>query len=243
MNFREAQTRLLAVLQDRIRNGDLTERGIARLTGISQPHIHNVLKRVRTLSPGVFDVILETFNLTLLDLCSEEELRAQLNWRSGLHPMVEMAVLESAIGPKMPWPAGFSGRQRYPVPAAVKNPPDDLVLARLTPDEWMSSLLSNYDLAILDISERARTKLSPSDVYAVERQGEVILRYVRYGGRCLYLSDGQNLNFPARWEALQLPEQGVAGLVRARVIWVGRESNRRLPPHQRGRFLTDATSR
>src|SRR5690349_4434331 len=157
MNFREAQTRLLAVLQDRIRNGDLTERGIARLTGISQPHIHNVLKRVRTLSPGVFDVILETFNLTLLDLCAEEELRAQLNWRSGLHPMVEMAVLKSAIGPKMPWPVGFSGRQRYPVPAAVKSPPNDLVLARLTPDERMSSLLSNYDLAILDISERART--------------------------------------------------------------------------------------
>lgn len=243
MNFREAQTRLLAVLRDRIRNGDLTERGIARLTGISQPHIHNVLKRVRTLSPGVFDVILETFNLTLLDLCPEEELRAQLNWRSGLHQMVKMAVLESAIGPKRPWPAGISGRQQYPVPAAVISQPDDLVLARLMPDERMSSLLSNYDLAILDTSEPARTKLSPSDVYAVERQGEVILRYVRYGGRCLYLLDGKSLNLPARWEALQLPDRGVAGLVRARVIWVGRESNRRLPPHQRGRFLTDATSR
>ena len=242
MNFREAQTRLLAVLQDRIRNGDLTERGIARLTGISQPHVHNVLKRVRTLSPGVFDVILETFNLTLLDLCKEEELRAQLNWRCGLHPMIHLAVLESAIGPKMPWPAGFSGRQRYPVPDALKSPPDDLVLARLTPDERMSSLLSNYDLAILDISERARTTLSPSDVYAVERRGEVILRYVRYGGHCLYLLDGQSLNFPARWEPVQPPDRGVTGLVRARVIWVGHESNRRLPPHQRGCFLTDATS-
>ena len=243
MNFREAQARLLAALKDRIRNGELTERGMARRVGISQPHIHNVLKGVRTLSPGVFDVILETLNLSLLGLCSEEELRAELNWRSGSHPIVEMAVLESAIGPKMPWPEGFGGRQRYPVPSAVKCLPEDLVLARLMPDDRMSGLLSNYDLAILDISERARTKLSPTDVYAVERRGEVILRYVRHGGRCLYLSDEQSLNVPARWETLQFADRGTTGGVRARVIWVGRESNRRLPPHQRGRFLADATPR
>ena len=38
-------------LRTRIQNGELTERSLARLTGISQPHIHNVLKGAKILSP------------------------------------------------------------------------------------------------------------------------------------------------------------------------------------------------
>ena len=58
MTFREAQLKLLAYVVDRIHNGELTERGFARLIGISQPHAHNVLKGVRNLSPEIFDLIL-----------------------------------------------------------------------------------------------------------------------------------------------------------------------------------------
>ena len=243
MNFREAQVRLLSALQDRIRNGDLTERGIGRLTGISQPHVHNVLKGVRTLSPDVFDLVLAALNFSLLDLYSKEELLAHIDWRHGSHRNLEVAFLQSAIGPKMPWPAGVSERQQYPVPGWVKSSADDLALARVTPDERMGSLLANCDLAILDVSDHARTELSPEAVYAVEREHEVILRHLRYGGHCLYVVDEQSLNLPARWEAVQLPDGGAAGLVRARVIWVGREKHPQRRPHRGGRFLTDATSR
>ena len=59
MTFREAQLKLLAYVVDRIHNGELTERGFARLIGISQPHAHNVLKGVRNLSPEIFDSILK----------------------------------------------------------------------------------------------------------------------------------------------------------------------------------------
>lgn len=59
MNFRDAQSRLLTYVADRIHNGELTERGLARLIGISQPHAHNVLNRVRNLSPEIFDSILK----------------------------------------------------------------------------------------------------------------------------------------------------------------------------------------
>ena len=51
MDFRELQIRLVAVLKSRLKNGELSERRMAHLTGISQPHIHNVLKGVRILSP------------------------------------------------------------------------------------------------------------------------------------------------------------------------------------------------
>ena len=44
MLFADVRNALTAVLRARVRNGELTERGLARLVGVSQPHIHNVLK-------------------------------------------------------------------------------------------------------------------------------------------------------------------------------------------------------
>jgi transcriptional regulator with XRE-family HTH domain len=81
LTFREAQLKLLAYVVDRIHNGELTERGFARLLGISQPHVHNVLKGVRNLSPEIFDSILKYFNMSLLDLASVEEVEANLKKR------------------------------------------------------------------------------------------------------------------------------------------------------------------
>jgi hypothetical protein len=59
LTFQDARLKLLAYVRNEVRNGELTERGFARLIGISQPHAHNVLKGVRTLSPQVFDLILK----------------------------------------------------------------------------------------------------------------------------------------------------------------------------------------
>ena len=68
LTFEDAQLRLLAYIRNRIRNGELTERALARQIGISQPHVHNALKGVRTLSPKILDSILRHFRLSLLDL-------------------------------------------------------------------------------------------------------------------------------------------------------------------------------
>ena len=81
MTFQDARLRLLAYVRNEVRNGELTERGFARLIGISQPHAHNVLKGARTLSPQVFDLALKYLHLSLLDLASMEELEAQLQRR------------------------------------------------------------------------------------------------------------------------------------------------------------------
>ena len=68
MTFLTLHARLIRMVQVRIRNGDITERGFARLTGISQPHIHHVLKGVRALSPEMSDRVLKGLGLTVLDL-------------------------------------------------------------------------------------------------------------------------------------------------------------------------------
>jgi plasmid maintenance system antidote protein VapI len=78
MNFQELRERLVEHLRDRVRSGELTERGLARLSGISQPHIHNVLKGKRALSPEMSDAILHHLRMDLLDLVKPEDL---LQWQ------------------------------------------------------------------------------------------------------------------------------------------------------------------
>ena len=78
MNYQDAQAKLLARVRDRIHSGELTERGLARQIGISQPHVHNVLKGVRNLSPEILDSILEHFQMSLLDLA--EAGAARFGW-------------------------------------------------------------------------------------------------------------------------------------------------------------------
>jgi len=80
--FRQLESRLLATLRERIRSGELTERGTARLTGLSQPHIHNVLKGKRSLSMDAADTILMAVHLDTMDLFRGSELVEGLGRRS-----------------------------------------------------------------------------------------------------------------------------------------------------------------
>ena len=74
MDFHDLHFLLTDHLRERVRNGELTERGIARATGVSQPHIHNVLKGKRLLSTAMADEILRELRLDLLDLLKSEKL-------------------------------------------------------------------------------------------------------------------------------------------------------------------------
>ena len=74
VTFAVLQARLIAAFVNRIRNGDFTERGLARILGISQPQIHNVLKGVRKLQPELADRMMRVAGLTVLDLLHDDEL-------------------------------------------------------------------------------------------------------------------------------------------------------------------------
>jgi plasmid maintenance system antidote protein VapI len=67
------------MLKNRVRSGEITERGLARQTGVSQPHIHHVLSGKRALSPELADQILQRLHMDLLDLLEPADLLA---WRS-----------------------------------------------------------------------------------------------------------------------------------------------------------------
>jgi len=68
MDFETLQRRLLTRVRTSVTNGELTERGLARMIGISQPHMHHILKGVRALSLENADRILRRLDLTVLDL-------------------------------------------------------------------------------------------------------------------------------------------------------------------------------
>jgi hypothetical protein len=65
ITFATLEKRLLNHLRDMIRKGEITERSLARITGISQPHLHNVLKGKRLLSTEKADHILSYLRLDL----------------------------------------------------------------------------------------------------------------------------------------------------------------------------------
>lgn len=68
MYFAQLQRRLIETLRFLMGNGLLTERGLARSTGVSQPHMHHILKGTRALSPEIADRILRALSITVLDL-------------------------------------------------------------------------------------------------------------------------------------------------------------------------------
>ena len=51
-----------------VRNGKATERGLAIRSGVSQSHLHNVLKGARQMSPYLADKLLRELSLTVADL-------------------------------------------------------------------------------------------------------------------------------------------------------------------------------
>lgn len=78
LRFDQLHKRLVTRLREKVRSGEVTERGLARVTGISQPHIHNVLKGKKLFSSGMSDTILRGLNLDVLDLLEPAELSEKL---------------------------------------------------------------------------------------------------------------------------------------------------------------------
>lgn len=71
--FHQLRVRLIGRLRERVRSGEITERRLAHLTQISQPHLHNVLSGKRRLSFEMADRILRRLDLKLADLMESEE--------------------------------------------------------------------------------------------------------------------------------------------------------------------------
>ncbi len=217
MNFQLLQIRLIAHIKARVRNGEGTERGLARLAGISQPHMHNVLKGARVLSPELADQVLRRLRIDLLDLLEGNEggdVPRRAPRDQPLHRTV--ALLDGYIGPEHPYPAAASGGGGYPFL------PDDLeglespVAARLAPDPRMAELFSGGAVVLLDRSQ-ARCGNPDEGYYALDLGGQSGIRLVRPGPRRLYLLGRDAGEDPQKWPSVSLPDRSLLKLIKGRV--------------------------
>jgi hypothetical protein len=69
--FDDLLERLRERINSSVRNGEITERGLARSVGLSQPHMHHVLKGERQFRPEVADRVMRVMGLTIADLMQD----------------------------------------------------------------------------------------------------------------------------------------------------------------------------
>jgi hypothetical protein len=217
MRFETVRGSLLDHLRTRVRNGELTERGLARLAGISQPHMHNVLKGVRALAPHMSDAILGALHMSLLDLVELRDLMDNARQRILLEvPSVEVPLLESRVGPGFAWSERLSRFERFRVPAKQAAWMFHPAVARLGEDRGMRGVAAAGDLMLLDRAEAARANPDARSLHIVEWRGESLVRWVRAGKTRTYLAAAVNLDQPLRWETIALDRASLAEVVKAR---------------------------
>ena len=204
MLFSDVQSSLIAILRTRVRNGELTERGLARMVGVSQPHIHNVLKGTRLLSSDLSDQILRHLTYSLLDLIEREQIEAHLNFAGPAGGYIYVPVLDGFLGPGCAWPTKITKADRLPFPPSQAGVIPSPVAARLAEDSRMGNVFSAGDIALLDQSRKARSDIDPSAFYVVKSGNSGIVRRVEMSSDSIYLIAGDSGRSPSGWQRLQL---------------------------------------
>lgn len=220
--FAGLQCRLLDLLRHRIRNGELSERGLARLTGISQPHVHNTLKGIRTLSPELADVILASLRLSPLDLIPRGEITGYLaktssHAESRLRPV---PVLSGLLGLYQPIPRKGPQSEVHAVPFHLTESATEPLVASLAADPEMEPLFASRDLVLLDQSEIARALVQSEGYYVVRTANGPCVRALHRVDDTLFLITEKNRADATSWPQLTLTGLNILDIVLARVIWL-----------------------
>ncbi len=224
MRFDDFQKLLVTSLRARVRNGEFTERGLAKAVGVSQPHVHNILKGVRILSPDIGDLILHRLNISLFDLLDPDHAARPLKLRStAASQYSHVQVLNGKIGPGYPWPTEISSSERFPISysrlAGMQHP----VVARTAADAAMEPIFASNDIALLDQSPIARTEIHADSLYVLKRGNHGLIRRLRVVANSLYIMAETQLCKPAEWERISLVNLDITHIVRARVTFLAPE--------------------
>lgn len=85
LTVQDLERRILRYARQSVSAGVITENRLALAMGLSQPHVHHVLKGKRRCSPAIADGLVRALGITAMDLYTLEELR------SLVHASVERA--------------------------------------------------------------------------------------------------------------------------------------------------------
>lgn len=221
MNFHDLQQRLLDQARRRVRNGALTERGLARLSGVSQPHIHNSLKNIRSLSIPAADRLMSSMNLSIGDLLS-----ASPNPSAALpdedFTFTPIPFLHSRIGPGAQ-PQFDVFRGFFPVMTSLASGIVQPVAARLAPDLVLPRACGPGDIVLLDQNPTSRSR-PLSGVWIIAEDGAGMrVRYARLVNARLFVFHEANVSEPAKWSSILLAGRNILDIVKARLVSIHRE--------------------
>jgi hypothetical protein len=215
VDFHELQQRLIDVARQRVRAGKFTERGLARVCGISQPHIHNILKNARSLSNESADRLLQALEINLPDLLWRDNTLAAVNFRA-------VPVMQNRIGPGSE--AVFSAWSgQVPLPESLVASLVEPVIARLAPDLVLPRTLAANDLALLDQNPAVRSRPGGTAAWVVSERSGMRVRYLRIERGQLFAVNEATLDDPEQWQLIPLEGRNILEVVRARIVWIGRE--------------------
>lgn len=222
LTFDDLAQRLVRDLANLIHSGCVTERRLAGLVGISQPHLHNVINGVRRLTPDVGDQLLDHLNWSLLDLVDSVEAKSLLDRRRALlaHGR-EIPLFRFAVGPGFSLPGVQCSDIAVPNSwlARAENP----FAASAGEDPLMKSVVRRGDILLLDRSPNTATHIREDALYVVNFGGESLARWVRFSSRGYYLISHSDWTEPSRWIRVVLPESRRAELIEARIIALARQ--------------------
>jgi hypothetical protein len=207
--------RLVEMARERVHSGEVSERGLARRSTVSQPHLHNVLKGIRTLSPDAADRLMRAMGVTI----------PQVLWAgSGINTdeIRAVPILRSRIGPGTM--AAFEAFRGYvPFPARLVVPLVEPVAAYLAADLAMPTEYRAGDMVLLDLNEAIRTAVPALACWIVAESAGLRVRYVRRVRGGLEVASLPVLSDRRDWRAISLQGRNILDIVRARIVWIGRE--------------------
>lgn len=216
MDFRFLQARLVSHIQGRVRNGEISERGLARLTGISQPHIHNVLKGIRLFSMGTADQILQSLRIDLRSLLPEAAAGTGEGFAArdvdGHRECRTVALLDGWIGREYPFPQA-AGLERYPFRAADVDRLESPAAVRFARDPLRASQVSGYGVVLLECAEAVRREPDGQSYYAVDLGGGGTIGLVRSPRRDSSLW----VRHADAWECIPMEGRGPLDVIQGRV--------------------------
>ncbi len=215
MQFEELYRLLIDAARQRVSSGEVTERGLARLCGLSQPHMHNVLKNLRSLSPESADRLMEVMGVNIPALIFRSNGTAET-------AVCTVPILRNRIGPGMEAVLtnyrGFMPFSAHRVASLV-----DPVVAQLAPDLVLPKPLAANDYVLLDRNPRVRASPSGGGYWVVAENAGLRVRYVKLGGTRVYLANESTVRDPPNWQPVPLHERNLLEIVRARIVWISRE--------------------
>ncbi|MFN0165285.1 MAG: helix-turn-helix domain-containing protein [Bryobacteraceae bacterium] len=208
-SFLRLGERLRAEVLLRVRAGEVTERGLARRTAISQPHLHNVLSGARSLTPVVGDLLINALGIRLSDLME-----------SGGKRVREAPFLEGPLGGGHPFPSRIRPGVRLPVLLPDSRYPRQPAAAEVSEDPDSGGTFRTGDFVLLDLDPAARLHFRPGAWLVVVGAGGAYLRRVWLAVAGLWCAG--DAASQRTWIPLSGGDQHILEVLGARVVWIGR---------------------